>query len=57
MENKMDSIERYDRRAHAEEIENIREKVVKIEEHMERMLDVMELLELRISDLTVEIKQ
>ena len=57
MENKMDSIERYDRRAHAEEIENIREKVVKIEEHMERMLDIMELLELRISDLTVEIKQ
>ena len=53
----MDSIERYDRRVHAEEIENIREKVVKIEEHMERMLDVMELLELRISDLTAEVKQ
>ena len=57
MENKMDSIERYDRRVHTEEIENIREKVVKIEEHMERMLDVMELLELRISDLTAEVKQ
>ena len=53
----MDIIERYDRRVHTEEIENIREKVVKIEEHMERMLDVMELLELRISDLTVEVKR
>ena len=53
----MASIERYDRRVHTEEIENIREKVVKIEEHMERMLDVMELLELRISDLTVEVKR
>jgi len=53
----MDSIERYDKRVHAEEIENIREKVVKIEEHMKRMLDVMELLELHISDLTVEVKR
>ena len=47
----MDSIERYDRRVHTEEIENIREKVVKLEEHMERMLECMELIEVRISDL------
>jgi hypothetical protein len=47
----MDSIERYDERMRNEQIENMHTKIIKIEEHMERMLDCMELIELRIGDL------
>ena len=47
----MDSIERYDERVRNSRIEDLHTKIIKIEEHMERMLDCMELIELRISDL------
>ena len=47
----MDSIERYDERVRNEKIENMHTKIVKIEEHLSRMLDCMELIEMRISDL------
>jgi hypothetical protein len=47
----MDSIERYDERMRNEQIENMHTKIIKIEEHMERILDCMELIEVRISDL------
>ena len=47
----MDSIERYDERMRNEQIENMHTKLIKIEEHMERMLEGMELIEVRISDL------
>jgi len=47
----MDSIERYDERVRNERIEDLHTKIIKIEEHMERMLECMELIELRIGDL------
>ena len=47
----MDSIERYDERMRNEQIKNMHTKIIKIEEHMERMLDCMELIEVRIGDL------
>ena len=47
----MDSIERYDERLRNSQIEDLHAKIIKIEEHMERMLDCMELIEMRISDL------
>ena len=47
----MDSIERYDERMRNAQIENMHTKIVKIEEHLSRMLDCMELIEMRISDL------
>ena len=47
----MDSIERYDERVRNEKIENMHTKIVKIEKHLSRMLDCMELIEMRISDL------
>ena len=50
----MDSIERYDERVRNEKIENMHTKIVKIEEHLSRMLDCMELIEMRISDLEAE---
>tara|TARA_R100001082_G_scaffold105898_1_gene78359 strand:+ start:2307 stop:2480 length:174 start_codon:yes stop_codon:yes gene_type:complete len=53
----MDSIERYDERVKNEKIQDLHTKIVKIEEHMERMLDCMELIELRISDLKIGDKE
>ena len=47
----MDSIERYDERVRNERIEDLHTKIIKIEEHMERMLECMELIEVRIGDL------
>ena len=43
----MDSIERYDERVRNSQIEALHTKIIKIEEHMERMLDCMELFEVR----------
>ena len=47
----MDSIERYDERMRNEREEEMHAKLIKIEDHLSRMLDCMELIEMRISDL------
>ena len=52
----MDSIERYDERLRNSQIEDLHAKIIKIEEHMERMLDCMELIEVRIGDLATGTK-
>ena len=47
----MDSIERYDERMRNAQIDKMHTKLIKLQEHMERMLECMELIEVRISDL------
>ena len=54
----IDSIDRYDARVQSAEIEELKEKVVRIEELMEEFMEeFVELMETRLVNLTNEVRR